>query len=89
LIAGANATFERLTFVLGTVPEEVAMPHRRMDNKGSFGGRFDELVTQFPHEAANERRCRRDDRTRQEMRDIHAMLFERAWTVDGIEPKRD
>jgi len=62
------------------------MPHRRKPEKGSFGGHFDELITQFSAgEAAASRERERAKRSRelQDKIDVHAALFERAWKVDG------
>ena len=61
------------------------MPHRRTRKKGSFGGHFDELVTHFPETEAEAKHKRRAERTRKENLDIHALLFERAWSVERSE----
>jgi hypothetical protein len=55
------------------------MPGKRPIKRGSFGGHFDELVKQFPHEQPGTR----DDQARKP-RDsvdgnIHDKLFESAW----------
>ena len=52
--------------------------------KGSFGGHFDELVKHFPHDQKPAEP--RDERELKEKRDIHALLFERAWRMDGDSP---
>ena len=61
------------------------MPHRRRVQKGSFGGHFDELVSQFPF-GQTASRSDNDPAGRslklQERIDIHALLFERAWEID-------
>ena len=57
------------------------MPHRRPEKRGSFGGRFDELVRQFPACGGNGRG--RDDEEPPvadgEDRHINDRLFESAW----------
>lgn len=61
------------------------MPHRRTVNKGSFGSHFDEMVGHFTPEPSLVR-TRPSDKDRRELRetlDIHALLFERAWSLDG------
>ena len=64
------------------------MPHRRTEKKGSFGAHFDELVKHFPREAAAKRKPAPDFRDLQEKRDIHSLLFERAWQMDRVEDDR-
>jgi hypothetical protein len=61
------------------------MPGRRPIKKGSFGAHFDEVVKHFPHAPLPNRqqRSNEDARAQQEKRDIHALLFERAWRLDG------
>jgi hypothetical protein len=56
------------------------MPHRRRKQKGSFGGHFDELVTQFP-EGESKRRDKLDkrDKPSEDNASVHDKLFERAW----------
>ena len=61
------------------------MPHRRTVKKGSFGGHFDQLVTHFPEKEAEAKRKRRAPRAMKENLDIHALLFERAWRMEGSE----
>ena len=61
------------------------MRQRQRDKKGSFGAHFDELVRHFPRDAPADREPPRDARELQEKRDIHALLFERAWQVDNRE----
>jgi len=58
------------------------MPHRRTIRKGSFGGHFDELVKHFPHEESKVGPNMSDPNALKEKRDIHALLFERAWRMD-------
>ena len=58
------------------------MGNQRPDNKGSFGGQFDELVKQFSHELPTRSSKPVDKRELQDKRDIHALLFERAWNID-------
>jgi hypothetical protein len=58
------------------------MPGRRPIKKGSFGGHFDELVKHFPHERPKPRDCDEEQRALKEKRDIHALLFERAWQLE-------
>jgi hypothetical protein len=60
------------------------VPHRRPRKKGSFGGHFDELVTQFPeHPASSPQQQYERPAELQQKLDIHARLFERAWRVDN------
>ena len=58
------------------------MRGQRSDKKGSFGGQFDELVRHFPHDLPKRPPKPLDRRELQEKRDIHALLFERAWNMD-------
>jgi hypothetical protein len=61
------------------------MPGRRPVQKGSFAGHFDELVKLFPEHppaAAAASPSKRSEKL-QEKIDIHALLFERAWEMDG------
>jgi hypothetical protein len=60
------------------------VPHRRPRDGGSFGSHFDELVMQFPDksQAAYEPASKHPARL-QEKLDIHRLLFERAWRMDG------
>lgn len=59
------------------------MPGKRPIKKGSFGGHFEELVKHFPHDARDQRTFNANDkRSLQEKRDIHALLFERAWQLE-------
>jgi hypothetical protein len=57
---------------------------RPPEKKGNFAAGLDGLVKHFPDaEPVKARRSDDDDpRTRQEKRDIHALLFERAWRLD-------
>jgi len=60
------------------------MPGERPIKKGSFGAHFDEVVKHFPHAPPTNGQQRSSDeaRAQQEKRDIHALLFERAWQLD-------
>jgi len=62
------------------------LPHRRPRHRGSFGSHFDELVVQFPDKHSPGTRGK-DDKQRpkrlQEKIDIHRLLFEHAWRMDG------
>ena len=60
------------------------MPDKRPIKKGSFGAHFDEVVRHFPHAAlpSGQQRSSEEARALQEKRDIHALLFERAWQLD-------
>lgn len=60
------------------------MPGRRPIKKGSFGAHFDEVVRHFPDAAlpSGQHRSSEEVRALQEKRDIHALLFERAWQLD-------
>jgi len=53
------------------------MPGRRTVKRGSFGGHFDELVKNFPHEQPG---TRRDSRSTDDQPDhnVHDRLFEHA-----------
>jgi hypothetical protein len=57
------------------------MPHRRPNKRGSFGGRFDDLVKQFPdRETGSEEDAEEKKRTSDtEERHINDRLFESAW----------
>jgi hypothetical protein len=62
------------------------MPHRRQVQKGSFVGHFDELVAQFPaSETSSPSGNGSPNRPHklQEKIDIHALLFELVWKLDG------
>ena len=63
------------------------MAHRRPIKSGSFGGPLEELVKHFPHETAvrqaDHRKPPIDRRKLQEKIDVHALLFQMAWQVDG------
>jgi hypothetical protein len=61
------------------------MPHRRKGKKGSFAGHLDELVKHFPDDDPKSERCERDDQALKEKLDILALLFERAWQMEGRE----
>lgn len=63
------------------------MPHRRRVQKGSFGGHFDELVVQFSAEAPQSAGSASPGRGQalQDRIDIHALLFEQVWKVEGEE----
>ena len=62
------------------------MPHRRPRHLGSFGSHFDELVPQFPDKASPDpdkgQQAERDARLKEKI-DIHRLLFEQAWQLDG------
>ena len=58
------------------------MRSQRPDKKGSFGGQVDQLVEQFPHVLPARSTRPIDKRELQDKRDIHALLFERAWNID-------
>ena len=60
------------------------MPHRRRMERGSFAGHFDALVPQFPAHAPKPQEKDKHKRSAelQEKLDIHAALFERAWSLD-------
>jgi hypothetical protein len=65
---------------------ERIVPERRPRNRGSFGGHFDGLVTQFPTPTAPDQPgdCVTGRSAKlQEKIDIHALLFERAWQLEG------
>ena len=52
------------------------MPHRRTTKKGSFGGHFDELVSQFHNEAPETKDGKVPSKDK---RHINDKLFESAW----------
>ena len=59
------------------------MTQRQTERKGSFGAHLDEVVKHFPAEQPRRaERPKRDSRELQEQRDIHALLFEKAWRMD-------
>ena len=59
------------------------MTGKRPIIKGSFGGHFDELVKHFPNDGPKGQAQARNERELKEKRDIHALLFEQAWRLDG------
>lgn len=60
------------------------MPHRRPLVKGSFGGHFEEIVKHFTHDRPERTLPKRaDEKSLKEKRDIHALLFEMAWKLEG------
>ena len=61
--------------------------HKRSVKKGSFRDHFDELVKHFPYDPPEPKlpSSERAARNLQEQRDIHALLFERAWQLNGAE----
>jgi hypothetical protein len=63
---------------------------KRPRKSGSFAGDIGELIKHFPDEARELGSKPMDARELQEKRDIHALLFEQAWRVDGAgkRPKR-
>ena len=64
------------------------MTGKRPIIKGSFGGHLDELVKHFPNDEPNGSRGRESEaRALKEKRDIHALLFERAWSLDRDKPQ--
>ena len=60
------------------------MMRRRKVKKGSFGAHLEEVVNNFPSDARHARSeaSKRDAASLRETRDIHTMLFERAWQID-------
>jgi hypothetical protein len=58
---------------------------RPPEKKGNFAAGIDGLVKHFPHEPQHPKVRPSEDGARalQEKRDIHALLFERAWLLDG------
>ena len=65
------------------------MHGQRTDKKGSFGGQFDELVKHFRHDLPQRPAKAIDKRELQDKRDIHALLFERAWNMERKKPEGD
>lgn len=64
---------------LRSVPSwEATMPGKRPDNKGSFGGHFDELVKHFPDERPNARPDKNGGGKNADDRCVHDRLFENA-----------
>ena len=55
----------------------------RPRSSGSFAGDIGELIKHFPQDARELGSRTMDARELQEKRDIHALLFEQAWRVDG------
>ena len=62
------------------------VPHRRPASRGSFAAHFDELVAVFPDALVEPDEQTQRSAKLQEKIDIHAVLFRRAWQVDGREP---
>ena len=60
------------------------MPHRRTVKKAASAGTFDEVVRYFPTNTARilSDQAEIEARELQEKRDIHALLFERAWRLE-------
>ena len=58
------------------------MPNRCKTKTGSFSAHLDELVKHFPRETPAKRSTPPSERTLKEQRDIHAILFERAWQIE-------
>jgi hypothetical protein len=56
------------------------MPHRRTIRKGSFDGRFDELVKQFHDDAAAKIKSEEPNppKRKRDLRNVHDRLLERA-----------
>jgi hypothetical protein len=73
------AAFKRNPYMLGTFPEEVAMPHRRKVRKGSFGSHFDELIDRFPKDGDTADPADKDESERKDRRHVNDRLFESAW----------
>ena len=67
------------------------MTHKRTVKKGSFGADLDEVVKHFPADGPNawRERPKRDAASLQESRDIHTLLFERAWQMNEGEGGAD
>ena len=61
------------------------MPGTRPVKTGSFGGHFDEVVKHFaqPASPSAPRQTHAASRALREKRDIHALLFDQAWRLDG------
>jgi hypothetical protein len=57
------------------------MPHRRPNKRGSFGGRFDELVKQFPERDNGAEGAAGDEAPASDGDESHIndRLFENAW----------
>jgi hypothetical protein len=85
MISGAIHGFRAYALESSGICCGANMPHRRKSEKGSFGGHFDELVTQFPAGAgaSSEREVTKRSRELQDKVDVHALLFERAWKLDS------
>ena len=82
-MGGANPHIQAYGGLLGRFVAEESMPGRRPDSRGSFGGQLHELVKHFPHKVGAPDHSDAIDGAQQEKRDIHAMLFDRAWQLDG------
>ena len=65
------------------------MDGKRPRQSGGFAGDIGDLIKHFPPGGRDSPASPRDDRALQEKRDIHAMLFEKAWRLDddGKMPK--
>jgi hypothetical protein len=87
-----DSVLERTESRLGPVWRTKNMPHRRPVKRGSFGGRFDDLVKQFPRREGDAQgdEADRPDASNPEERHINERLFESAWRKArrGAPPKQ-
>lgn len=67
---------------------ERTVDRNRPRKSGSFAGDIGELIKHFPDTSGQPSSNPVDLRELQEKRDIHAMLFEQAWRVDGAGRRR-
>ena len=67
------------------------MTRRRKVKKGSFGAHLEEVVKHFPAHARESRSepPKRNAESLRETRDIHTLLFERAWQLDQADSRRE
>jgi hypothetical protein len=59
------------------------MDKKRPDKSGSFAGGIGELIKHSSKEQRVSKSPAADERALQEKKDIHALLFEHAWRVEG------
>lgn len=74
---GPEQKFAGLVDVDGT-----AMARKRPGTSGSFASELGELIKHFPPAERSDGELA-DSRNLQEKKDIHALLFAKAWRLDG------
>jgi hypothetical protein len=64
------------------------MDKKRPDKSGSFAGGIGELIKHSAKERSQTPPSAAEERALQEKKDIHALLFEHAWRVEGAGKRR-